>query len=244
MTAATLAGDLSAHFSLVQNLEFFLRILVASACGACIGLERVRRLKEAGIRTHVIVCCAAALMIIVSKYGFADLTAADGTAFPGSRGADPARVAAQVVSGVSFLGAGVIFKHGNSIQGLTTAAGIWATAGIGLAVGAGMYGLGIASTVTMVLLQYFMHHLPIGVDFQSFHLEFTIQAAPAFRDDFMAYLDKRHIQVVKCDIDNADNGRLAYNMMVKLPHNVSLHDVDAFLRQQGDLPSIHYSTIT
>ena len=77
--------------------------------------------------------------MIISKYGFADLTAADGAVYNETRGADPARVAAQAVSGISFLGAGVIFKNGNTVKGLTTAAGIWATAAIGLAVGAGMY---------------------------------------------------------------------------------------------------------
>ena len=81
-----------------------------NCCAACIGFERSKRFKEAGVRTHIIVCCAAALIMIISKYGFADLTAADGAVYNGTRGADPARVAAQAVSGISFLGAGVIFK--------------------------------------------------------------------------------------------------------------------------------------
>ena len=72
----TLATYLNSQFSALQELDFFVRILLACVCGACIGVERSRRLKEAGIRTHVIVCCAAALMMIVSKYGFADLTSA------------------------------------------------------------------------------------------------------------------------------------------------------------------------
>ena len=153
----TLATYLNSQFSALQELDFFVRILLACVCGACIGVERSRRLKEAGIRTHVIVCCAAALMMIVSKYGFADLTSAAGAVFNGTRGADPARVAAQVVSGISFLGAGVIFKHGNTIKGLTTAAGIWATAGIGLAIGAGMFVVGIFTTVVVVVSQILTH---------------------------------------------------------------------------------------
>lgn len=138
----TLSAYLTSQFSMLQELDFFCRLLLACLCGACIGMERTRRFKEAGVRTHVIVCCAAALMMIVSKYGFADLTSETGAVFNGTRGADPARVAAQVVSGISFLGAGVIFKHGSSVKGLTTAAGIWATAGIGLAIGSGMFILG------------------------------------------------------------------------------------------------------
>ena len=124
----SLTEYLNSQFSLWQNLDFFLRILSACICGACIGAERSKRFKEAGIRTHIIVCCASALMMIISKYGFADLTSAGGVDFSGTHGADPARIAAQVVSGISFLGAGVIFKHGNTVRGLTTAAGLWATA--------------------------------------------------------------------------------------------------------------------
>ena len=97
---------LNSHFSIWQNLDFFIRLIVACLCGICIGLERTRRLKEAGVRTHIIVCCASALFMIVSKYGFADLVSVLGVAYDGTRGADPSRVAAQVVSGISFLGAG------------------------------------------------------------------------------------------------------------------------------------------
>ena len=93
-----------------------LRVLVSCVFGTVIGLERSRRLKDAGVRTHILVCCGAALFMIVSKYGFADLAAADGSLFPGTRGADSARVAAQVVSGISFLGAGVIFKNGGTVK--------------------------------------------------------------------------------------------------------------------------------
>ena len=99
-----------------DNLEFFIRIVLAAALGALVGLERSKRQKEAGVRTHCIIACTSALFMILSKYAFVDLVGVDGL-----RGADPARIAAQVVSGISFLGAGVIFKNGNSIRGLTTA---------------------------------------------------------------------------------------------------------------------------
>lgn len=103
-----------------DNLEFFIRIVLAAILGALVGLERSKRQKEAGVRTHCIIACTSALFMILSKYAFVDLVGVDGL-----RGADPARIAAQVVSGISFLGAGVIFKNGNSIRGLTTAAGMW-----------------------------------------------------------------------------------------------------------------------
>ena len=135
----TLSEYMNSQFSLWQNVDFFLRIAAACVCGACIGAERSKRYKEAGIRTHIIVCCASALLMIVSKYGFADLTDPAGAMYSGIRGADPARIAAQVVSGISFLGAGVIFKHGNAVRGLTTAAGLWATVGIGMCASMGQF---------------------------------------------------------------------------------------------------------
>lgn len=115
-----------------DNLEFFIRIVLAAILGALVGLERSKRQKEAGVRTHCIIACTSALFMILSKYAFVDLVGVNGL-----RGADPARIAAQVVSGISFLGAGVIFKNGNSIRGLTTAAGMWGTAAVGMAIGAG-----------------------------------------------------------------------------------------------------------
>ena len=98
-----------------QYIDFFCRILAACICGAIIGYERSRRSKSAGMRTHVIVCCAAALMMIVSKYGFIDLTTMAGVPFNGTRGADPARVESQVVSGNRILGARATFQHAISI---------------------------------------------------------------------------------------------------------------------------------
>ena len=94
---------LNSQFSILQNVDFFIRILAACFCGACIGFERSKRFKEAGIRTHIIVCCASALMMLVSKYGFVDIVDASGALLNGVRGSDGSRIAAQVVSGISFL---------------------------------------------------------------------------------------------------------------------------------------------
>ena len=133
------------------EMEFFARILVAALCGAFIGYERNNRLKEAGIRTHLIVALAAALIMVVSKYGFGDVTTHPGIAL------DPSRIAAQIVTGVGFLGAGMIFVRNQNISGLTTAAGVWATAGIGMAVGAGLYFLGIGVSLLIIAAQMMLH---------------------------------------------------------------------------------------
>ncbi len=133
-----------------SQILMVLRLLISCVCGFVIGFERKNRAKEAGIRTHCVVACASALMMIISKYGFYDLG-------EGMKAADGARIAAQIVSGIGFLGAGMIFVHKNTIKGLTTAAGIWATAGIGMAIGAGMYFIGIATTVIILLVQILFH---------------------------------------------------------------------------------------
>ena len=142
-----------------DNLEFFIRIVLAAILGALVGLERSKRQKEAGVRTHCIIACTSALFMILSKYAFVDLVGVAGL-----RGADPARIAAQVVSGISFLGAGVIFKNGNSIRGLTTAAGMWGTAAVGMAIGAGLYWVGLIETAVLVVIQIVFHRFPVGAD--------------------------------------------------------------------------------
>ena len=119
-------------------------LLLSVLLGFAIGLERKARFKEAGIRTHTIVCFGSALMMLVSKYAF------------GSE-ADSARVAAQIVSGIGFLGAGMIVYKQHEVRGLTTAAGVWATAGIGMACGGGMYVLAIGATLVLIIVQCVFH---------------------------------------------------------------------------------------
>ena len=130
-----------------MEYEFILRIFCAALLGGVIGLEREYRAKEAGLRTHFLVALGSALFMIVSAYGF------EGVLTTAEHRWDVSRVAAQVVSGIGFIGAGTIIFHKseNVVRGLTTAAGLWVTAAIGLACGGGMYVLSIASTL-MVLL--------------------------------------------------------------------------------------------
>lgn len=125
------------------QLIFLLRILIAGALGIVIGIERNRRQKEAGMATHFIVGCASALLTVIS-ISMNDI-------------GDGQRIAAQVVTGISFLCAGVIFFRRESLRGLTTAAGIWATAAIGMAVAAGLPIVAAASTVLILGIQMFLH---------------------------------------------------------------------------------------
>ena len=122
--------------------DFIGRLCVAGLCGTVIGLDREYRVKDAGFRTHFLVALGSALMMVVSQYGFEEFLAShDGLRL------DPSRIAAQVVSGIGFIGAGTIIIHRQLVRGLTTAASLWATAGIGLAAGAHMYVVAAAATV-------------------------------------------------------------------------------------------------
>lgn len=129
--------------------DFILRLIVAGLLGGVIGWDREYRAKEAGLRTHFLVALGSALIMIVSQYGFADVLGKEGV------GLDPSRVAAQVVSGIGFIGAGTILIQKQFVRGLTTAAGLWATSGIGLAVGSGLYWLGVCAMIlTLIGLEF------------------------------------------------------------------------------------------
>ena len=128
--------------------DFVWRLVLAAIFGTIIGLDREYREKEAGFRTHFLVSLGSALMMIVSQYGFSEILTHDGVSL------DPSRIAAQVVSGIGFIGAGTIIFNHQIVRGLTTAASLWATAGIGLTAGAGMSWLALAATIlTLVALE-------------------------------------------------------------------------------------------
>lgn len=237
--SALLLGEyLNSQFAFTQELGFLLRLIAACFCGACIGIERSRRFKEAGIRTHIIVCCAAALMMIVSKYGFADLTNPSGKFFSGTRGADPARIAAQVVSGISFLGAGVIYKNGSTVKGLTTAAGIWATAGIGLAIGAGMYWVGLFSTLIISVFQITMHRFKIGADsYMTNRFAVTAKDSEEFRAALYAQLKAWDAQITDTYISRRDDGTISYDLTLKMTRPLGMDDVRSFMEEHSEVYS-------
>lgn len=134
---------------MIKEMELMLRIILAGICGGAIGYERESRKKTAGLRTHVIVAVSSALMIVLSKYGFNDVLGQYVRL-------DPSRVAAGTVTAIGFLGSGIIFSKNKNVSGVTTSAGIWATLGVGMAVGAGMYVIGIATTGIVVLVEIFI----------------------------------------------------------------------------------------
>lgn len=219
--------------TLYDNLEFLFRILLATVLGAAIGLERTKRQKEAGVRTHCIIACASAVFMILSKYAFIDTAA-----LAGSRGADAARIAAQVVSGISFLGAGVIFKNGSSIRGLTTAAGMWGTAAVGMAIGAGLYWLGLMDAVVLVVIQLVLHRFPVGGDAETTQ-EVTVHMEDS--EDLMRAFD-RLVEGHKGKITDStltrENGLLCLEVSIRLPDPITHQEALAFLKENPGVRKI------
>ena len=220
--------------TLYDNLEFLIRLLLSAGLGALVGLERSKRQKEAGVRTHCIIACTSALFMILSKYAFVDTAiGADGL-----RGADPARIAAQVVSGISFLGAGVIFKNGNSIRGLTTAAGMWGTAAIGMAVGAGMYWLGLIEAAILVAIQIILHRFPVGADaLTTQEILVEMEDTPELQAQFDALLQAHHGQVVDSSLSR-DEGYLRMEITVRLEPPITHDEALAFMKANSGVRKV------
>ena len=240
----TLAQYLNSHFSIMQNVDFCVRIIVSAIIGGIIGLERSHRFKEAGVRTHIIVCCTTAVIMIISKYGFADMTALDGTEFSGTRGADAARIAAQAVSGISFLCAGVIFKNGSNVRGLTTAAGLWLTAGLGLTFGAGMYVIGIFAFLLLLVLQFIIHHVFPGIDsYSGNNLHFKTNADTCFYNDLNEQLNKWNARIIQNEITHNEDGTIEYDLLVRRRDEISYDELKAFTGSRKDIISFSNSSL-
>lgn len=210
------------NFIFDYGLHYIFRMFVAGVCGFIIGFERKNRAKGAGIRTHFMVAMAAALMMIVSMYSFND------PIFPeGVKVADPSRIAAQIVSGVGFLGAGMIFVHKNTISGLTTAAGIWATAGIGMALGAGMYVIGISATLLVIFAQIILHMDRKWLKMPKISvLRVKGVKEKDFQKKTKEKLKQMHVAVGEVSIKkNTETGITDYKFMIEIPPDVNEEDI-------------------
>ena len=234
----TLATYLNSQFDLMQNVDFAIRIIVSALAGAVIGFERSHRFKEAGVRTHVIVCCTTALVMIISKYGFADMTAADGSVFSGTKGADPARVAAQAVSGISFLCAGVIFKTGNNVRGLTTAAGLWLTATLGLCFGAGLYVTGIFALLMLCLLQFSVSRILGGIDsYYVNELHFCVKSGTDFHNDLVKQIGTWNAKIIESSMSVKEDGSTDYDMYIRRKTELTYKELTDFAGGRNDIIS-------
>lgn len=140
------------HLTNIINLDYMLRILIAVIFGFCIGLERELTNKYAGLRTHILVCLGACVFTLISIYGFPTFAPGDNVVVDQATGIrDTSRVAAQIVTGIGFIGAGTVLRNGPIVLGLTTAATLWIAASIGMACGAGMFEIAFAGTLLSIL---------------------------------------------------------------------------------------------
>jgi len=216
------------------QLEFLLQLVVAGVCGCLIGYERKNRLKEAGIRTHIIVALGAALIMIISKYGFVDMLSSGSTY-------DSTRIASQIVSGIGFLGAGMIFVKKQAISGLTTAAGVWTTAGIGMAIGARLYFIGIAATVLVLIVQVLLHR-----NYRWFHMPMAEQINITFSESMesISFIQEKffanNIEIINLKAEKLENGYLEVELHVKLPQNYNVSMLMNLLKDNPHIKSIEF----
>lgn len=211
-----------------------IRIVLAGICGGVIGAERTLRQKDAGFRTHIIVAMGSALMMVISKYGFFDIVEREGVS------ADVSRIAANIITGISFLGAGMIFVKGFSIKGLTTAAGIWVTSAVGMAIGAGMYVVGFVSVVMLLLVQIIFHRFLIGFDKVLANDTLTpcfiqLDNTPDAINALKSFMKANGIHISDSTVDvSADNTLLTVRMNVQLEKKADIDRVmKAYLKEEG-----------
>lgn len=216
--------------SILEQLEYLLRILTAIICGGLIGFERERRVKSAGLKTHMIVSIGAALMMIVSKYGFWDVLVLDSVKL------DPSRIASGIVSAVGFLGAGIIFIRGFKINGVTTAAGLWTTVGVGMVLGAGMYFIGIASTMIILLIQLIFHSIHLNRRYSTTNIYLHISGTQPALDRVRDSLKEMSCSVIKTKLSTTDDPE---KRNMKIHVTLSDRDYEAKLIKLFDNPEIH-----
>ena len=211
---------------LTQQLEYLIPILVAAFLGSVIGFERKKRSKEAGIRTHALVCMGSSLMMVISKYAFSD-----------SGDFDAARVAAQIVTGIGFLGAGTIVFKNRSIHGLTTAAGIWTAAGVGMATGGGLYDLAAGATVLVVFIQFVLHidcRLLSTRKIYRLHIYFKNETDEA--NKIKDLFDVKHFHQVHI---TRDNGTVTCDVTIDTPMLYSSERLNTIMKEHPYIMSIH-----
>ncbi len=217
-------------FDIATQLDLVGRLLLAAFLGALIGVEREIHDHPAGIRTHLLVALGSGLFTVLSIVGF---PATDGG------GTDPSRVAAQIVTGIGFLGAGAILKYGPSVRGLTTAASLWATAGIGMGAGAGLPLLAVATMVIVLVSLWPLQRLSERLAHEAVRrLHLQVQLADAARlAELFDWLAERHVEVARFDSHRGDDGVHTLELVLGLPHGLDRN------RLTADLAALDWVTL-
>lgn len=206
--------------------DFILRLLAATVMGAVIGLEREYHAKEAGVRTHLLVALGSCLFMILSIYGFDFMLEYDNVSF------DPSRIAAQVVTGIGFIGAGTIIFQKQVVRGLTTAAGLWVTAAIGLACGNGMFWLALITTaivlISLGLINVYLPYLSQKEHTVTFLVEdYTVLT------EVMENLHKEKITVLNYELHKdaeENNGKMLVSLEIRMKRYNNIQGLSAILK--------------
>lgn len=217
---------------LLLQLIYICRILAAGICGILIGWERQKRIKSAGIKTHFVIAVASALMVVISKYGFLDAITATGAS------ADVSRVAAGILAGVGLMGGGLVIsgKQGFA-SGITTAAGIWATVAIGMALGAGMYVVGVGTTVILLLAQMIFHkNVKLVKAFWHGQIEFVIHKEEMDIQTVTQKLEEAGISVLRTKCEIQEGGTEKLRVTFAIPAEKERAEVVRLIR---DIPHVH-----
>lgn len=223
------------------QLECILRIVLSGLCGLIVGYERKRRGKGAGTRTHLVVALASALMMIVSKYGFSDMAQVAADVY--DTRLDPSRLASQIVTGVGFLGAGMIYFNRGTITGLTTAAGIWATSGVGMAIGAGMYFIGILTTVIMIVAQTILHQ---NIKLSGIKVEEQITFVIENTDEAVNYVQKilteNNLSADNMSYNSIDNELVEIEIYTSSVNHLTVNKLLTLTRGNTYIKSVKFNT--
>lgn len=222
---------------MLSTNEIIIRLALASLFGALIGLERERKHWAAGLRTHMMVCVGACLIMMVSAFGFSDILGTPNLTL------DPSRIAAQVVSGIGFIGAGTILllKQG-TIKGLTTASGLWTVAAIGLATGGGMYFAAIATTVIAIIILWALKPLEMMYLKKNKQkvLKITTQTVSSNNEILKKILTNSAIKIQNFSFEKNED-EWVYQLEFENENTVILDDIINEIKQLPSVKSLYWS---
>ena len=236
--------DLEAWFANFTNsiqFEMGIRLILAAVLGGIVGMERGSGDRPAGFRTHILVCAGSALIMLVSMYGFEGF---DKVPFEYPKNRDSARIAAQVVSGIGFLGAGTILHEGITVRGLTTAASLWMISAIGLATGAGMYFVSVAATIITFLTLTAFHSVEkrfavANSKSDKKYIRVVASNTPGLVAEVAAFLTQSGIKVKTINVQNSSsNNKVVLELYLRFNKEVDLGIVMDGLQQIEGVKSI------
>lgn len=220
----------------ISSNEILIRLAVAAFCGALIGLERERKEWAAGLRTHMMVSVGSCLIMIVSAFGFSDILGTENVTL------DPSRIAAQVVSGIGFIGAGtILFVRQGAVRGLTTAAGLWTVAAIGLAAGGGLYFAAGATTIIALIILWGLQPLERAYSkkFRNKTLRITTDIENGKIDLVKSVLEHSEIKVLSFTMDRTDD-EFIFLLKLEDSHASDLENIIKELRNEKSIKEIFW----